>query len=1391
MKSKIIFTPLIIIIEYYLIISINSKISLVYPHSISLETGNILIIHKFGVSIYDSSLNNLIKEEIIFEEEEQIKNEESLSKITVESFKKYIFSLINDKIYIFNKDEGKILYKSEKIIEKIEDAEYYTLSPINITNDINYSYIIGYVDNNNLLNLLYYLYNSKNNQNELIISKKGFKHEDNYKIYNKGLSCRYLKSSYSQKEALCCFYSYDEWNLVSSFYSINKNSITNDQYFKPQRYNSRNVKNIKYIKSATNYNRDTALICIYQNYNDKTFCLKYFINQNIFYDLVWLINPCRNKYYSIDVKYYPEKKDIIFSCIGNNGNLQALIYDKNLNIPEFSIKNFISCENIFGFSILYNNESREYDVISDVNCNGTEYPIVELGGKLSNKNNEIIIEKEETNKIENITIEYESEKIEKNETICIEKCEICDIESLSKNLCIQCNTLKGYFPLYNPTFLLESEMFVKNEKYIDCVNNETKPSNYYFNAENNNYSPCFETCATCEYGGNGIENNCTTCEMDLIKRPELKHSKNCVVKCSYFYYYTSYGQYKCSSTPQCPKGKIFLIREIGKCTENCKNENIYKYQYNGECLEKCPKDTKEDEEFICKEINIQKCHLTQNKIDLNENNLENGIEKIVENYAKEFNYTENHVSFFNNSLFKVIIYKNSQCLSELNLKISEIDFGLCYKRIQIKKKINNNLIIVMISKINKNTDITKYEIYDPITGEKIFYDEICKNDTTIVQQNLYSKLNHNNTNIDTILFLTNQNVDIFNISGPFYTDICYYVETPFKKDITLKDRIKLYYPNITLCENGCIIKSINLTSLKANCICKINNLIGNDIFAGNALYQNQLEEINELITDSNIYIIKCYKFAFWYNYFIYNVCGYIIEFLILCQIIFTILYYKRSSHFTKKYIFILIEKYIQYLINLQKKKAYNSNLSNSFYLCEIDSNKNNNNNNLINNNCPPIKKTHISDNKNEKNEIIKKRSSNISNNISIDIINNNINNDIKENVNNDINNNLNIDISQNINRDNNKNINKEKNEIINPNLIKVYKRKRKRASKTFVHKRSSRQTISKPVNENNFVFKKKMGNINNISNYENILNSNNNTLIASGERLININIPNNKRASKLNLSKRTKSTIFDENTLMSKDILSKYKQYDEEIKDFKEEDLNIKIDIEEYLSTDYDDMGYDDAIKRDKRTFSNYLYDKLKSNQIILSTFYSNEPLRPKSIKILLLILDIDLYLLVNGLFYNDEYISELFHSDKEENFFSFIPRSYDRFLYTTIVGVVVDYVIDCFFIEEKKIKGIFKREKTNRLFLKYETTKKIKEINNRYTGFIILSFIIIVFTWYYISCFNYVFHYTRIEWMKSSVLIIIFMQIISILTCLLVSIIRFIGFKLKSEKIYKISLLL
>ena len=81
-----------------------------------------------------------------------------------------------------------------------------------------------------------------------------------------------------------------------------------------------------------------------------------------------------------------------------------------------------------------------------------------------------------------------------------------------------------------------------------------------------------------------------------------------------------------------------------------------------------------------------------------------------------------------------------------------------------------------------------------------------------------------------------------------------------------------------------------------------------------------------------------------------------------------------------------------------------------------------------------------------------------------------------------------------------------------------------------------------------------------------------------------------------------------------------------------------------------------------------------------------------------------------------------------------------------------------------------------------------IKELQKRYISFLVIVFIILVLSFYYLVCFNRVYPKTRIEWLKSSIVIMIFVQIISILKCLYEAGLRYISLRYKKERIYKLS---
>ena len=249
-----------------------------------------------------------------------------------------------------------------------------------------------------------------------------------------------------------------------------------------------------------------------------------------------------------------------------------------------------------------------------------------------------------------------------------------------------------------------------------------------------------------------------------------------------------------------------------------------------------------------------------------------------------------------------------------------------------------------------------------------------------------------------------------------------------------------------------------------------------------------------------------------------------------------------------------------------------------------------------------------------------------------------------------------------------------------------------------------------------------------------------------------------------------------------KEELSPYNHYQEDLK-------KTKKYFKEYLSTSPDEMEFDDAIKKDKRNFCEYFCDCLKDKQNLAYTFISSDPINTRMIKLILFCLNITLYFVVCGLFFSEAFISELYNiNEKDEKFYSFIPRTIDKIIYTTIVSIFINYLTGFFFLDEKKLKGIFKRDKDNRNILKRNSVILINEIQKRYIAFIIMTFVILLISLYYILCFNYVYPKTQIEWIKSSILIIIIMQILSLLKCLFETIFRCLSFKCQSEKIYKFS---
>ena len=285
----------------------------------------------------------------------------------------------------------------------------------------------------------------------------------------------------------------------------------------------------------------------------------------------------------------------------------------------------------------------------------------------------------------------------------------------------------------------------------------------------------------------------------------------------------------------------------------------------------------------------------------------------------------------------------------------------------------------------------------------------------------------------------------------------------------------------------------------------------------------------------------------------------------------------------------------------------------------------------------------------------------------------------------------------------------------------------------------------------------------------------------------------NQEKNKNNLSQNNSKNIFEINELESPKK-NKRKTSIIDINNINylkklfnnKEEFNEK-DMKEYLRTSLDDLDFYNVIKKDKRTFWIFLLNRIVKKQMLINTFYIVEETIPKYLKIILFTIYIDLFFFLNTIEYGANDIVSLYYLN-DNYFFYFCKHVISKITISFPITVILRNILEFFFVNQKSIKSIIKREKNNELLLKKEINKLIKFIKIRYIIFIIISFIFNLFSWYFISCFNNVYSYSKYEWFLLNITIIILAQILSVVFTFVEACLRYIAIYFKSELVFNLS---
>ena len=1227
----------------------EKNLPILYPSVLSLQNKGLIVVQQDGIHFYDSDKKEETSKIIKFEI--PIKSEEENEKISIAQFPEkeggHILVFVLGKLYIM-KSNG-VLFKKEELSE-INSYEGIKIIPY-IEQNNNIFYIISYKKNAKHYGFNYFKFDLLEKKNSMIISKdlESLKNPAN-SITSKneifGKSCLFMKNKDNKEETFTCFLGVGfpaeiqvrAFSIKSGFFEEKNNyRYLIGQY---------EIENFKLISAIPNEEKNSCIIYYYKN--NILSQIKFDFTNGLYSSNIMKNHiDLNDEFWEEEANRLSENKETIFSSRLYFTYCKSYLIFLNEN---FSLENkgFISHDNKCANLLSYYNFFRD-----------NKYSM-----SVETLNNKVLVKKKRNLQTSSVDIQV-PEKCQQDSSGYSE-------DSLTFNLCIKCNNAKDYYRVYDP----DCTIYCNGQNFVQCFNETTKKNFYLDKSEDTTtdktdkskwlYMPCYETCEKCDEGGDAYNHKCKEC---ALRYKFFNDSDNslCEAECSYAYYYTiPLRYYECTETNSCPEGSTYLVPEIRKCVPNCKDEPNYGWTYAGKCYSSCDAintDVKDVTEQTCKDkvggegTSNPRCAVSYESFNSDSFITAEGIKSNAQTYAKDFADSSTHINYYNNSNAILVIYKDETCVTERDLQVPSIDLNdecedKIYQNLSSKYPGFNektDMIVALVGGSTTTSGIKSFYSFFYKDGTYINVTEICEDATVEVTKQI--DLEEVDDEAEKI---ASQGINIFDLDSPFYQDVCFMYDSPNGKDATPQDRINTYFPNISICEEGCTPSKVNLTSFEAICKCEFNDIMSSTGGVGEKILEDSLGDLFEMIDASNIVIFKCAKDVFVAKHFFKNVGSYIALGIMIIQAACVLVYYLLSYNPMIRYLYYLSE-----------------------YQCSV------------------------------------------------------------------------IDMKNNKKGD--------KEGKIKDNILNTKLQKPKEPPKKEENPGLNTPAVDKLIDEDEK--KPKKLDLNN-NNNQNVINSNNNLVQKK-----------NEKNEKDNLKKDNKN--------------EKKPLYADKLKD------EYDVEMDEYLKTDIDDMEFEDALKYDERGFCEYFYDRFKEKQIIMDTFFNPESLKPMTIKIIILFLNIILYFVINGLFYSEEYVSDLFNSDEEEKFFSFFPRSISRFLYTTLVGAVVGIVVDFVTFDEKKVKRLFLREKKNTLQIKYEVGLMTTDIKRNYLILIIICFVIDLVSLYYVNCFNNVYPNLTGEWIKSSICIIIIFQILYILIALLDALIRLLAFKLKSERVYKIKDLL
>ena len=229
----------------------------------------------------------------------------------------------------------------------------------------------------------------------------------------------------------------------------------------------------------------------------------------------------------------------------------------------------------------------------------------------------------------------------------------------------------------------------------------------------------------------------------------------------------------------------------------------------------------------------------------------------------------------------------------------------------------------------------------------------------------------------------------------------------------------------------------------------------------------------------------------------------------------------------------------------------------------------------------------------------------------------------------------------------------------------------------------------------------------------------------------------------------------------------------------------VNYEYKNYDEKELNEIEFEKAIIHDKRNICQMFCYNLRQKQMIINTFCEKEELKPFSIKLLVMIFSFSCYSVINGFFYNEEYLSKLYRNEIV-TILDYINDSIERIIYASLAGGVISFIIGLLLETDKKIDEAIEKGKRNKILIRGEITQIYKCYNIILVLFIVFQFIVMIFFTFYVFSFCYVYPNTIMDWFKSNIIVIGFVQFVSVFESFFIAFVRYLSVKCRWELCFK-----